>query len=128
MKTLETEVGGYANKYGWGKLINVNINGTTNEVRIVFEAFEGGNISEAQLKSYKLFMHEQSRYEQNILDLMSEYVLNESIQNPEFTPTSLLFKRDGSIGLICDCNWDIDQGIVIILYPNKVIKNQDLFL
>ena len=67
-------------------------------------------------------MHEQSRYEQNILDLMSEYVLNESIQNPEFTPTSLLFKRDGSIGLICDCNWDIDQGIVIILYPNKVIK------
>ncbi|MCT8088771.1 hypothetical protein ACDX34_16555 [Acinetobacter bereziniae] len=128
MKTLETEVGVFEFNYGWVKLINLNINEITYEIPLVFEAFEGENISEAQLKSYKLFMHEQSRYEQNILDLMSEYVLNESIQNPEFTPTSLLFKRDGSIGLICDCNWDIDQGIVIILYPNKVIKNQDLFL
>lgn len=128
MKTLETEVGVFEFNYGWVKLINLNINEITYEIPLVFEAFEGENISEAQLKSYKLFMHEQSRYEQNILDLMSEYVLNESIQNPEFTPTSLLFKRDGIIGLICDCNWDIDQGIVIILYPNKVIKNQDLFL
>lgn len=128
MKTLETQVGILEFDYGWVKPINLKIKEVNHEIPLVFEAFEDEMVSDEQLKSYYLLMHEQDKYEKKILDLVSEYALNEGVQNPEFNPTSLLFKREGSIGLICDCNWDIDQGIVVILYPDEVIKNQDLFL
>lgn len=128
MKILETEVGTLEFNYGWTKLISLDVDSQSFEINLVFEAFDGELVSDQQLNNYKLFKQEQSKYEGSVLRLINEYILKESIQDKKFTPTSLVFKRDGSFGLLCDCNWDIDQGVVVILSPNEMVKNQDYFL
>lgn len=128
MKTLETIAGILEFNYGWAKKINLEIDSNLFELPLVFEAFEGESVTEQQLQNYELFIEKKHSYEQKISSLIHQYILNETIQNPKYTPNTLLFKRDGSFGLLCDCNWDIDQGIVIILSPNEVVKNQDYFL
>lgn len=128
MKILETEIGTLEFNYGWTKPISIDIDFQSFEINLVFEAFDGELVSDQQLNNYKLFKQEQSKYEGSVLRLINEYILKESIQDKKFTPTSLVFKRDSSFGLLCDCDWDIDQGVVVILSPNEMVKNQDYFL
>ncbi len=45
-----------------------------------------------------------------------------------FTPTMLLFQRDGEYTLLLDDAKNPDEGICMVLYPKKKIVSQDEYL
>lgn len=128
MKTLDSAAGMLQYDYGWVKQIDLKIHDVRKELPLVFEAFENEIVSDEQLKSYTLFCNKKTEFELEIPKLLNKYISVNGIQNPSINPTSLFIKRNGRLGLLCDCNWDIEQGIVIILYPEQEITEQDAFL
>lgn len=86
------------------------------------------NVNEKQLASYEMFFNEKAKYEAKVSILLQEYIKNNRIQNTGAQAKSLQFNYDGSFALLCDCDWDVENGIAIVLYPNESVTLQGNFL
>ena len=114
--------------YGWRKPFIINFNGESHQVELVFDAYEGEEVNNKQLSSYDSFSQKKQEYELKIKILLEKYILENNLENYKVKPTSLQFNYDGSFALLCECDWDIENGIAIVLYPNEVVTTQDNFL
>ena len=43
-------------------------------------------------------------------------------------PKSILFQQDGTIVFLAECEWDIENGIAVKLYPEVEVGPQDIFI
>ncbi|HDR1092028.1 TPA: hypothetical protein QB349_001525 [Pasteurella multocida] len=114
--------------YGWRKPIIIEFYGVDIEIELVFDAYKNEGINSKQEESYNLFLSNKENYEKKIISLLNEYIENKKIENAEVQAKTILFNYDGSFGLLCNCSWDIENGIAVILYPESKVVIQDNFL
>jgi hypothetical protein len=128
-------------KHGWNKEEKINFWNKEMVLKISAAAYTGEGIDEIQRKNYKDFIDNKMDISQKSLQAVRQYVEDnrEDIEMYVQTDTSLdnvrelvspkkvLFKKDGSYGILCDCKWDIEHGLVIKL-PEYKVGPQDIFL
>ncbi|XDZ50300.1 hypothetical protein AB8Q18_08830 [Neisseriaceae bacterium CLB008] len=115
--------------YGWTKALGLNINSKKYVIQCVFDAYsENEVVTDEQKKSYQLFMEKQEYFEGLIFENLTKYMHSGGVPTGTATPKTLLFKRNGDFGLLLDCDWDIENGVVIVIYPEVKVGIQDIFL
>ncbi len=114
--------------YGWRKPFNIQFQGVDTEIELVFDAYKGEEVNEKQLASYELFSKNKHEYESKISTLLQNYIQKNRIQHTGVQAKSLQFNYDGEFALLCDCDWDIENGIAVILYPEESIIIQGDFI
>ena len=70
---------------------------------------------------------------ENLEDLATYWVgarkiINTSDLTKVVEPKSILFQQDGSIIFLAECEWDIENGIAVKLYPEVEVGPQDIFI
>ena len=137
METVSDPVfGEMTYNYSWEKRQDVLLWGTADNLRIVADAYPGEEITEAQRKGYSLFLDNIDRYSTKSLELAAEYVSRayESIDASKvgslMAPTAILFKQDGTFGILCNFEYDEEHGLAIILSPEdkEQAGPQDIFI
>lgn len=111
--------------YGWRKSINITFQGQKQNIELVFSAYKGQEILDIQKSVYAKFNANQFEYDQKVSSLIAEYVAKYAISNSKISPRTLLVNRDGTLALLCDCSWDKENGIAIVLEPQAYITEQD---
>ncbi len=136
--------------HSWERTETLDFFGKELNIKIVAEAYSGQDILEIQKESYKRYISVVSEYTRKIPNTLLEYYLNnydvissdvdipEQINKENITKdkiiklvkvTVLYFSRDGKYGYLCDCAWDKENGICIVLSgDNPEIKNHDYLI
>ncbi|MGX2949173.1 DUF6985 domain-containing protein [Frederiksenia canicola] len=114
--------------YGWRKPIVIHFNNEETQIELAFDAYEGEDVNNKQESAYNEFLSNQAEYEIKIKSLLKDYIERNGIRQPYVQAKTLMFNQDGSFGLLCNCSWDIENGIVIILSPYEKITIQDEFI
>lgn len=128
MNQLDSNLNNLTFQYGWIKPLSISLAGKVFNSKVVFQASRQEEITEKQQKSFKEFYENYDDFIEEINTLLTLYIKDNSIENPEVNLTALLFKRNGDFAALFDCNWDSENGIAVILKPNKKVGIQDLFL
>lgn len=115
-------------KYGWEKPLTIQFNHKTFTITAKFSAFEQAEVTPEQVESYQDFTQNQANYENEIQQLLESFISKNQILSAIVTPRTLLFQRNGDVGLLCDCSWDEENGIAVVLKPKQEVVLQDLFL
>lgn len=119
--------------FGWCYSKTINFFGKENNVQFVFEAYpESEKINTFQKETFMKFyenINELSNSSSNQLnDYIKKYVDgNYTIANNVILK-EILIKSDGETILLCEVDWDIENGIGIQIYPKFEIGPQDTFL
>lgn len=112
--------------------------------KIVAKAYPGQQILDIQRDAYKKYKSKEDEYFEKIPDALLEYYkkeydsIKEMVNIPERLDkdhinkesivklvilTTLYFNRNGKYGWLCDCGWDRENGICIILSGEKIEVN-----
>lgn len=114
--------------YGWRKPINLTFQNEKVDIELVFNAYDNEQVNTEQMNAYDDFVKNQNEYENKANKLLSNFVTDNQIDDYDVKAKTLYFNRDGEFALLCDCSWDIEHGIAIILSPKQLITVQDDFL
>lgn len=114
--------------YGWVKSIDFHFFKQEITIPCVFSASKNEVISDEQKHAYTLFQQKQTYFEDRVRILLNHYFVENHIDLPDLSPRKFLFQRDGSFGLLLDCNWDEEHGIAVVLNPFEEVGMQDIFL
>ena len=131
--------------YQFEKFERINIFKKEYDISIIAEAFTDEKISEEQEKSYSKFKENKKSYIETIENKLKDYI-NENIEDLAIywvgarkiinitdlakvvEPKSILFQQDGTIVFLAECEWDIENGIAVKLYPEVEVGPQDVFI
>ena len=131
--------------YQWEKFERINIFKKEYDISIIVEAFPDEDISKEQEESYLKFKENEKIYIETIENHLKEYI-NENLEDlasywvgarkiiniPDLAkviePKSILFQQDGTILFLAECEWDIENGIAVKLYPEVEVGPQDIFI
>lgn len=114
--------------YGWRKAIPFIFQGKETQIELVFSAMKGQDLSEIQTQILSQLTELQAEYQRKVSELLAKYIQQKGIKQALVKPRTLLIQRNGSIGLLCDCNWDEENGIAIVIQPEEYVTIQDDFL
>ncbi|MEG2893057.1 MAG: hypothetical protein RR840_06790 [Clostridium sp.] len=133
MKVLDQVFGEVIYDHGWTKDEKVNLWDEEVTLTTIAFAYKGQDIVENQQKAYMEFLNKKQEYISRLEILVREYYdsLTKDIDlTPKGTiiPREILFDRDGSIAVMCDCKFDKDNGIAVKLYPSEEVVSQDEYL
>lgn len=124
----------------WEKTEELQFYTRTYQVRIIVETFEKMDILDVQREAYKLYEQNLSHYIEKVPEILLEYYksnydeiaqynkIPESVNYENVTKElvvklikikSVYFDRKGRFGWLCDCGWDTENGISIILSDEK---------
>ncbi len=132
-------------KHGWFKNQSIFIFGKNWDIKILAKAFSQKAINAAEQNAYKNFMENETKFIEIAENQLKEYVNNNLYELSEYwvgarrvkdiielaqmvTPKSLVFKQDGSIIMLLDCVWDVENGVGVKLIPDVSVASQDIFL
>lgn len=111
---------------GWKKKVKMKLFDKEFEVTIKLKAyFKEDGITPEQEKSYAIYRDENVNLYKTIEKLLMDFDSNAEVR---FTPSTLIFERNGPYALLCDDNLNPDDGIVVCLEPTKKIVSQDDYL
>lgn len=131
--------------FQWEKIEKVSIFKKEYDITISAEAYSEENISKKQEESYLKFKENEKFYIETIENKLKEYI-NENLENlatywvgarkivnssdlaKVVEPKSILFQQDGTILFLAECEWDIENGIAVKLYPEVEVGPQDIFI
>ena len=131
--------------YQWEKFERINIFKKEQDISIIVEAFPDEDISKEQEESYLKFKENKKIYIETIENHLKEYI-NENLEDlasywvgarkiinitdlaKVVEPKSILFQQDGTIVFLAECEWDIENGIAVKLYPEVEVGPQDVFI
>lgn len=119
--------------YGWCRPETIKLFDTSYEITCVASAYKNEKISRYQRTQYSVFKEKRLEILVQTEDILRRYVqenypvyaenLKESIM-----PRELIFHQNGDAGILFDCEWDIETGIVVGIFPQLRIINPDNFL
>lgn len=119
--------------YGWCVQSKIELFDTVYDITCVASAYKNETINRNQRSKYILFKESEKEILKNVEKKIEEYVgknfpdyilkIKESL-----IPKELIFHQDGETGIFFDCNWDIESGIVVGIFPKIEIINPDNFL
>ena len=131
--------------FQWEKIEKVSIFKKEYDITISAEAYSEENISKEQEESYLKFKENEKFYIETIENKLKEYI-NENLEDlatywvgarkiinitdlaKVVEPKSILFQQDGTIVFLAECEWDIENGIAVKLYPEVEVGPQDVFI
>ena len=131
--------------FQWEKIEKVSIFKKEYNITIIAEAFPDEDISKEQEESYLKFKKNEKSYIETIENKLKEYI-NENLEDlatywvgarkiinisdlaKVVEPKSILFQQDGTIVFLAECEWDIENGIAVRLYPEVEVGPQDIFI
>ena len=126
--------------FQWEKIEKVSIFKKEYNITIIAE-----DISKEQEESYLKFKKNEKSYIETIENKLKEYI-NENLEDlatywvgarkiinisdlaKVVEPKSILFQQDGTIVFLAECEWDIENGIAVKLYPEVEVGPQDIFI
>ncbi|GFI32040.1 MAG: hypothetical protein HFH50_09955 [Lachnospiraceae bacterium] len=132
-------------KHRWYKQQSVTMFGKSWNIKVVAKAYSGKRITEEQRRAYRIFSEKEEEVLKRVGEKLKSYV-NDSLEGglvggdeikkveqvceleQMITPTSLLFKQDGTAILLFDCVWDVENGVAVKLFPEMIVGPQDIFL
>ena len=131
--------------FQWEKIEKVSIFKKEYDITISAEAYSEENISKKQEESYLKFKENEKSYIGTIENKLKEYInenledlatywvgarkiVNSSDLTKVVEPKSILFQQDGTILFLAECEWDIENGIAVKLYPEIEVGPQDIFI
>ena len=129
-------------KHRWIKKETITLLNKEYSLNIVAAAYTGEQICDEQRESYKAFKGKLDKVSRRMPGMLEEYVeihmedIAEhfpEIGKPEdaikyVKPTSVLFTRDGKTIIMCNAEWDEENGIGIEVGPEYKVDVQDAFL
>ena len=133
-KITDTSFGEMEYKYGWVKTQKFMLWGAQHNLKIKAKAHKGAEITQAQRDSYENFTSNIMVVSKRSLELAAEYLKKHHTKSDYdtvkelITPKSVLFKRDGSYGILCDFALDEEHGLAICLFPTEEVGIQDIFI
>lgn len=131
--------------YEWEKVDEIKLFEKEYNITIIAEAFPDEDISKEQEESYLKFKENEKSYIETIENKLKEYV-NKNLEDlatywvgarkiinitdlaKVVEPKSILFQQDGTIVFLAECEWDIENGIAVKLYPKVEVGSQDVFI
>ena len=131
--------------FQWEKIEKVSIFKKEYNITIIAEAFPDEDISKEQEESYLKFKKNEKSYIETIENKLKEYI-NENLEDlatywvgarkiinisdlaKVVEPKSILFQQDGTIVFLAECEWDIENGIAVKLYPEVEVGPLDIFI
>lgn len=131
--------------YEWEKVDKIKFLKKEYNITTIVEAFSDEIISKEQEESYLKFKENEKFYMETIENKLKEYV-NENLEDlavywvgarkivntsdlaKVVEPKSILFQQDGTILFLAECEWDIENGIAVKLYPEVEVGPQDIFI
>ena len=131
--------------YEWEKVDKIKFLKKEYNITTIVEAFSDEIISKEQEESYLKFKENEKFYMETIESKLKEYV-NENLEDlavywvgarkivntsdlaKVVEPKSILFQQDGTILFLAECEWDIENGIAVKLYPEVEVGPQDIFI
>lgn len=141
MNSINDEVfGEMTYDYSWEKYEVRNIFEEQISVRIVARAYEGQEILDIQRESYMKYVNNEEVYMKKIPQILLAYYIDvyddiiEFCDMPEkyeikninsdsvldlIAVNTIFFDREGNFGYLCDCGWDDENGIAIILSEDE---------
>jgi len=133
-KVIDSSFGEMEYKHGWTKKKKMMFWGVVRDIKIKATAYTGEEILQVQRDSYRRFDENIAAISGRSLELVADYLKRnygkgdyESVK--EFViPRSVLFKRDGSYGILCDFSLDEEHGLVICIHPKEEVGMQDIFI
>lgn len=135
MEKMDPVFGKVEYDYGWTKPISVSLWNKKFSISCVASAYKGQDIIDIQQKQYTHFENNLSEIEATICKAVESYYnknvaeLNVPIDVAvHVKPTELVFQREGTYGMLFNCDWDVESGIVVCLYPQVKVGPQDIFL
>lgn len=131
--------------FQWEKTEKISIFKKEYDITISAEAYSEENISKKQEESYLKFKENEKFYIETIENKLKEYInenledlatywidarkiVNSSDLTKVVEPKSILFQQDGTILFLAECEWDIENGIAVKLYPEVEVGPQDIFI
>ena len=119
--------------YGWSTPITLVLFNETYNTTCVASAYKNETINKLQRSQYTLFKESETellyKAEQELVKYVEQTYPSYSQKLKEsIHPRELIFQQDGNVGIYCDCDWDIETGIVIGIFPETKIINPDNFL
>ncbi|SUO97885.1 hypothetical protein [Suttonella ornithocola] len=122
MKTLQdTILGDLKFDYGWRKSIEI----CGQHLEAIFDAFDEEQPTDAQRKSYQSFIGEQEEYLKKASQTLKEYQKSHTDAEGNIYYTAIYFARNGDYGILANCDWDPENGIAILLFPEIQVTEQD---
>ena len=118
--------------FGWCYKKTITFFGKANDIKFVFEAYpESEQINQIQKDSFLSFYENIPEISKNSLNHLIDYI--EKYVEGDYTIDDvqlreILIKSDGELILLCEVNWDLENGIGIQIYPDFEIGPQDTFL
>lgn len=120
---------------GWTKEENFKWWGYDVRLKIVVSAYENESVNINQREGYLRFKENISDVSDISLKKTKEYIQkikNEVLPYIELDeipddilkivkPSSILILESGSIGVLCDCSWDREHGVAILISDKKKV-------
>lgn len=128
-------------KHGWNKKQEISFWNKNIVFRITASAYTGQGIDDIQRKNYKNFIDNIEDISKESLQAVRGYIHSNKEEIQQYLPKEIsieniveivfpkavIFKKDDSYGILCDCVWDPEHGLVIEL-PNFEVGPQDVFI
>lgn len=114
--------------YGWRKELNINFKQKETTIEVILDAYEGEKITSEQEHSFQQYLSHQDKYHQRAIQLVNNYIRENHIEDTGINIKSLYIHRNGEFAFLADCDWDIENGIAIVLSPSEKVTTQDNFL
>ena len=130
-------------KHNWYKTEEINFWHQDVQVRIIASASSGQGITEIQRENYLFFKSNTKDISSKSFNELKAYLLRvatdlqnsgmEQVSDDVLTKDivllkSVIFQKDGSFGLLCDFQWDIENGLAIQIKPEYKVGPQDILL
>ena len=141
-KIIDDVFGEMEYKHRWVKKENITLLDKEHNLNIIAAAYTGERICDEQRKAYIAFKDKLDKISRRMPGMIEEYVevhkaeIMEHFQEigePEnaikfVNPVSVLFARDGKTVIMCNAEWDEENGIGIEVSPKYMVDMQDTFL
>ena len=129
-------------KHRWIKKEKISLMDKDYNLNIIASAYTGDQICDEQREAYKAFKEKIDKVSRRMPGMVEEYVEVHKdeiaehfpeIGDPEdavkfVKPVSVMFARDGKTVIMCNADWDEENGIGIEVAPEYKVDVQDAFL
>lgn len=129
-------------KHRWIKKEKITLMDKDYNLNIIALAYTGDQICDEQRAAYKTFKGKVDKISRRMRGMIEEYVeahkdeiaehfpyIGDPKEAVKFVnPISIMFARDGKTVIMCNVDWDVENGIGIEVAPEYKVDVQDVFL
>lgn len=119
--------------YGWCTPETIELFETSYAITCVASAYKNETISRQQRAQYQIFKENRKEILTQVEETIRQYVQNNYSDYSArlkdcLVPKELIFHQNGETGILFDCEWDVETGVVVGIFPQIAIINPDDFL